>query len=122
MTAILCTAKSQRYCLSASLVSERGTRSIWSSTHAAGGVSIDEWVIAARTLRMDVRPYDGNKALYLTSEYHSLYDCLHCWRSLVHIALDNISKFIKEGLMKDRFTSRMKVLNNVKKKSRMNTA
>ena len=27
-------AKSQRYCLSASLVSERGTRSIWSSTHA----------------------------------------------------------------------------------------
>lgn len=24
---------------------------------------------------------DGNKALYLTSEYHSLYDCLHCWRS-----------------------------------------
>lgn len=34
MTAILCTAKSQRYCLSASLVSERGTRSIWSSTHA----------------------------------------------------------------------------------------
>jgi len=47
----------------------------------AGGVSIDEWVIAARTLRMAVRPYDGNKALYLTSEYHSLYDCLHCWRS-----------------------------------------
>lgn len=46
----------------------------------AGGVSIDEWVIAARTLRMAVRPYDGNKALYLTSEYHSLYDCLHCWR------------------------------------------
>lgn len=45
------------------------------------GVSIDEWVIAARTLRMAVRPYDGNKALYLTSEYHSLYDCLHCWRS-----------------------------------------
>lgn len=42
---------------------------------------IDEWVIAARTLRMAVRPYDGNKALYLTSEYHSLYDCLHCWRS-----------------------------------------
>ena len=47
----------------------------------AGGVSIDEWGIAARTLRMAVRPYDGNKALYLTSEYHSLYDCLHCWRS-----------------------------------------
>ena len=46
-----------------------------------GGLSIDEWVIAARTLRMAVRPYDGNKALYLTSEYHSLYDCLHCWRS-----------------------------------------
>ena len=47
----------------------------------AGGVSIDEWVVAARNLRMDVRPYDGNKALYLTFEYHSLYDCLHRWRS-----------------------------------------
>ena len=55
-----------------------GTRN---KKHLAGGVSIDEWVIAARTLRMAVRPYDGNKALYLTSEYHSLYDCLHCWRS-----------------------------------------
>lgn len=41
---------------------------------------------------------------------------------LVHIALDNISKFIKEGLMKDRFNFKMKVLNNVKRKLKTNTA
>lgn len=34
---------------------------------------------------------------------------------LVHIALDNISKFIKEGLMKDRFNFENESLNNVKK-------
>lgn len=62
-------------------VGTRNKKHLEFNARPAGGVSIDEWVIAARTLRMDVRPYDGNKALYLTSEYHSLYDCLHCWRS-----------------------------------------
>ena len=33
---------------------------------------------------------------------------------LVHVALDNISKFLKEGLMKDRFISRMKVSSNAR--------
>lgn len=62
-------------------VGTRNKKHLEFNARRAGGVSIDEWVIAARTLRMAVRPYDGNKALYLTSEYHSLYDCLHCWRS-----------------------------------------
>ena len=35
---------------------------------------------------------------------------------LVHVALDNISKFIKDGLMKDALTSRTKVSNNAKRR------
>lgn len=62
-------------------VGTRNKKHLEFNARRLGGVSIDEWVIAARTLCMAVRPYDGNKALYLTSEYHSLYDCLHCWRS-----------------------------------------
>jgi hypothetical protein len=33
---------------------------------------------------------------------------------LVHVALDNISKFLKEGLLKDRFNLRTSRLNNVR--------
>ena len=40
---------------------------------------------------------------------------------LVHIALDNIPKFTKDGLMKDRFNFENEVLNKARRKSRTNT-
>lgn len=41
---------------------------------------------------------------------------------LAHVALDNISKFLKEGLMKDRFTLRTRVLSNARRRNTTSTA
>ena len=68
----------------------------------AGGVSIDEWVIAARTLCMAVRPYDGTRLYTLPLNIILYMIASIAGVVLVHIALDNISKFIKEGLIEDR--------------------
>lgn len=52
---------------------------------------------------MAVRLSDGGTTLYAAAEYYLLYDNFPRGVILVHVALDNISKFLKEGLMKDRF-------------------
>jgi hypothetical protein len=53
-------------------------------------------------------PMETSVFIPLRLNIMALYDCLNHRNGviLVHIALDNISKFLKEGLLKDRFNFR----------------
>ena len=70
---------------------------------AAGLVPARERLCPVSAVRMAVRSSDGDAVLHAAAEHYSLYGGIAHGVILVHVALDNISKFLKEGLMKDRF-------------------